>query len=118
MMDKPDTPYYAVIFQATLRADRATATDPASGQDYAAANEEMFALVAEQPGYLGYESYTRTDGVGMTISYWESLDAIAAWRRLADHARAQGNGRRLWYGWYEVETVKVERHHVFGAPSV
>jgi heme-degrading monooxygenase HmoA len=62
----PTPPYYAVIF-TSLR------TQEDSG--YAAMADAMFALAARQPGFLGVES--AREGLSITVSYWESLEAIA-----------------------------------------
>src|SRR3546814_11032024 len=64
---------YAVVF-SSLRRD---------GDDdgYAAAADRMVELAREQPGFLGVESTRGADGFGITVSYWESEEAIRAWRR-------------------------------------
>ena len=59
----------------------------------AAYADRMLALAAEQPGYLGVESVRGADGVGITVSYWSSLEAIRAWRVHAEHRLAQEKGR-------------------------
>ena len=64
----PDPPYYAVIFASTASSDTA---------DYAEAAARMTALAARQPGFLGVDS-ARSDGVGITVSYWETEAAIRA----------------------------------------
>lgn len=99
----PAPPYYAVIF-TTLR------TDIEEGYDLMAAR--MAALAAEQPGYLGLES-TR-DGLGITVSYWESLEAIKHWKNQADHMVARKMGREKWYSAYKTRICKVERDYDMG----
>lgn len=97
----PKPPYYAVIF-TSLRTDA----------DHAAYNEmavKMDELAATQPGYLGVES--AREGLGITVSYWESLEAIAAWKRNAAHQVAQKNGRESWYSSFKVRISKVERDY-------
>jgi heme-degrading monooxygenase HmoA len=69
----------------------------------------MDALAALQPGYLGAES--ARDGIGITVSYWESLDAIAAWKRNAEHMVAQKLGREAWYTAFKTRICKVERDY-------
>jgi heme-degrading monooxygenase HmoA len=95
----PKPPYYAVIF-TSLRTDE----DHAAYSDMAA---KMEALAATQPGYLGVES--ARDGLGITVSYWESLEAIAAWKRNAAHQIAQKRGREAWYAAFKLRVAKVER---------
>jgi len=96
----PDPPYWAVIFSS-----RRTEGD----RGYAAMAERMEQLAAEQPGYLGIESTRDEDGLGITVSYWASEEALRAWKANAEHRIAQETGRREWYAEYTVRIAKVER---------
>lgn len=98
----PTPPYYAVIFTNVSRG-----TDP----DYATTAERMVELASQQPGFLGIES--ARDGLGITVSYWQSLDAIAAWKADAEHQLAQQRGREDWYECYTTRVAKVERDYSF-----
>lgn len=71
--------------------------------------ERMFELASTQPGFLGVESARDADGFGITISYWSSAEAIAAWKAHLDHKPAQEAGKRVWYADYQVKIAKVER---------
>lgn len=99
------TPYYAVIF-TSLRSD---------GDDagYAAMAERMVELASQQPGFLGVESARGADGVGITVSYWENLEAIRLWREHAEHRLAQAKGRSTWYQNYRLRICRVERDTQF-----
>ena len=96
----PAPPYYAVIFTSTLSAD---------DTDYAAMATRMVELAAEQPGFLGLES--ARENVGITVSYWRDLAAIAAWKANAEHREAQRLGRERWYGGFRLRIAKVERDY-------
>jgi heme-degrading monooxygenase HmoA len=99
----PEPPYYAVIFTRIANDDDA---------GYAAAANRMLELAAEQPGFLGIESVSAPasgGGTGITVSYWESEDAIAAWRAHAEHAAVRDTGRARWYDGYELRVARVER---------
>lgn len=72
-------------------------------------SDRMAELAAGQPGYLGVESARGSDGFGITVSYWVSLEAIAAWKAHAEHRIAQETGRKLWYEHYELRIARVER---------
>lgn len=98
----PNPPYYAVIF-SNLR----TETD----EGYGEMAKEMVRLASIQPGYLGHESVR--DGLGITISYWESLEAIKAWKANSDHLLAQKFGREKWYSAYKTRIARVERDYGF-----
>jgi heme-degrading monooxygenase HmoA len=94
-------PYYAVIFTS-----RRTAADAAG---YEAMAERMLELASQQPGFLGVESARGDDGLGITVSYWESEAAISAWREDAEHRLAQQHGRQRWYAWFALRVCRVER---------
>lgn len=95
-------PYYAVIFTSTQ-------TDTLEG--YSEMAEHMEVLAKQQPGFLGMES--ARNGLGITVSYWESLDAIKSWKLQSDHLVAQQKGRSDFYNWYKVRICKVERDYEF-----
>ena len=97
----PAPPYYAVVF-ASQRND----ADP---EAYAAAAEHMLELARQQPGFLGVESARDGGGFGITVSYWESEEAIRAWREHAEHAEVRERGRRDWYSHFELRVARVER---------
>lgn len=96
----PPPPYYAVIF---------TSIRTLVEEDYAEMAEEMVRLAAIQPGYLGHES--AREGLGITISYWESLASIQAWKANADHLIAQKFGREKWYAAFKTRIALVERDY-------
>ena len=96
----PTPPYYAVIF-TNLR------TDIDAGYEEMAL--EMVRLAAEQPGYLGQES--ARSALGITISYWDSLEAIKAWKVNSEHQLAQKYGREKWYSAYQTRIALVERDY-------
>lgn len=96
----PEPPYYAVIFTSRR-------TDVDAG--YGAASDRMVELASAQPGFLGVESARGPDGLGITVSYWESEEAIANWRRHAEHLLAQKRGRDEWYEEFVTRVARVER---------
>jgi heme-degrading monooxygenase HmoA len=99
----PDPPYFAVIF-STVRNEK-------PGDQYDQTAAAMMTLAAQQPGFLGVE--TAHGDVGITVSYWTDEASIAAWKRDADHAFAQYEGRTRWYDAYELRVARVERAHSF-----
>ena len=98
--DTPEPPYYAVIF---------TSHRTESDHGYGAMAARMIELASQQPGFLGFES-VRED-LGITVSYWESLEAIRNWKQNAEHQEAQRLGRRQWYSGFRVRIAKVEREY-------
>ncbi|MCA0425099.1 MAG: antibiotic biosynthesis monooxygenase [Proteobacteria bacterium] len=103
----PEPPYYAVIF-TTRRTEGDTG--------YAVMAEAMDRLAATMTGYLGVESARGTDGVGITVSYWESEAAIDNWKRNAEHVLARDMGRADWYAHYELRVARVERAYRWTKP--
>ncbi|MEK3836053.1 antibiotic biosynthesis monooxygenase [Paenibacillus sp. FSL M7-0896] len=98
----PQTPYYAVIFTSE-RTDADT--------KYVEMADEMEKLASVQPGFLGVES--AREGVGITVSYWDSLEAIHKWKQNERHLVAQRKGISDWYLAYKTRVCKVERDYGF-----
>ena len=96
----PEPPYYAVIFTSSR-----TSVD----DGYGAMADRMVELASQQPGFLGVESTRGTEGPGITVSYWSSLEAIAAWKANAQHRVAQQSGNQKWYTHFETRIARVER---------
>jgi heme-degrading monooxygenase HmoA len=97
----PQPPYYAAIFTSL----RALVDD----EGYQRTTERMLELAQEQPGFLGVESARSPAGLGITVSYWESEEAIRGWRMHAEHRLAQELGRQKWYSRYALRVCRVER---------
>jgi len=73
--------------------------------------EKMFSLASQQPGFLGAESVRGADGVGITVSYWSSLEAIRDWKQNEEHLVAQAKGKTIWYQQYKIRICTVEREY-------
>ena len=95
-----EKPYYAVIF---------TSERTPGDNGYAEMAKQMQDLAKTQSGYLGIES--ARDEIGITVSYWESLEAITQWKQHADHLAAQQKGITDWYSHYHVRICLVEREY-------
>ncbi len=98
----PPPPYYAVIF-STLRTE--------VDEGYLETAERMEELAKQQEGYLGVES--ARNQLGITVSYWESINAIVKWKNNAEHVIARKQGKALWYQKYQLRICKVEREYGF-----
>lgn len=101
LVTAPCPPYYAVIFTST-RAD--------GNHGYAEAAKRMLDLASQQPGFLGFESARQE--IGISVSYWASLEAIAAWKAHAEHRAAQTRAKD-WYAKFRVRVCRVEREYGF-----
>lgn len=98
----PKPPYYAVIF---------TSTKTNTIEGYAEMAEKMVNLAQKQSGFLGMES--ANSDIGITISYWENLEAIKNWKANSEHLFAQQKGMESWYNSYKTRICKVERDYDF-----
>ena len=98
----PKPPYYAVIF-TSIR------TEGDGGYDHMSSS--MMDLVKDQPGFLGVESVRKE--LGITVSYWKSLESIMAWRHDMEHSVAREKGRSEWYERFQVRICKVEKEYGF-----
>jgi heme-degrading monooxygenase HmoA len=96
------TNYYAVIF---------TSLQTPQTEGYAEMAQQMETLAAKQPGYIAMEH--ASDGIYITVSYWETLEAITHWKNNLDHQEAQKLGKLKWYQWYKLRICKVEREYGF-----
>ena len=94
-------PYYAVIF---------TSTQNENIDGYSEMSDKMETLAKQQSGFLGMDSARNT--VGITVSYWKSLEAIKKWKQQSEHLQAQKKGRQ---DWYNVRVCKVEREYEFNS---
>lgn len=96
--------HYAVVFTAEMAADLAGYADTAG---------RMNELVRQQRGYIG--KYHRMEGNReITISYWENLEAVKAWKAHPEHAAAREQGRSKWYADYRVQLVRIDRFYETG----
>ncbi|KMY31819.1 JEMB protein [Lysinibacillus xylanilyticus] len=97
--------YYAVIFTSKRTVE--------DGEGYAKMAEVMDELAQKQPGFIRVESARNADGKGITVSYWESLEAIQVWRENSKHLVAQQFGKEKWYMQYNVEICQVIKDYSF-----
>ena len=94
---------WAVVFTSRLR----------DVEGYGATADRMEELARAQPGYLGHDSVRGEDGVGITVSYWVSEEAVKAWRANAEHLGAQAMGRDRFYERFRLDVCRVERTYGF-----
>jgi len=100
----PQPPYFAVIF---------TSERTEGEHGYGKMGEKMVELASEQQGFLGIESVRDQNGIGITVSYWDSFEAVKNWKEHALHKVAQEKGKSDWYKRYGLRVCKVERDNFF-----
>lgn len=102
LANTPQPPYYAVIFSSIKKNNDKAYNEMAIKMEH---------LAKQQPGFLGIES--AREEIGITVSYWESLEAIQQWKSNVEHLDAQTKGKKDWYEAYQVRIAKVERAYSF-----
>ena len=100
--ETPKPPYYAVIFTSER-------TEGENG--YGDMSKRMFELAGEQKGFLGVEAAREV--LGITVSYWATLEDIGEWKRNEEHLAAQRKGAETWYQSYKTRICLVERDYGF-----
>jgi heme-degrading monooxygenase HmoA len=94
--------YYAVIFTST------TSDDLNGYQEW---SDKMIELAKSTPGFISVES--ARNAIGITVSYWNDLESISNFKKLADHRYSQQRGREQWYRNYRIRICRVERDYSF-----
>lgn len=92
---------FAVIFSAQRTTD--------DSEGYKLMGDRMMELAQTQPGFVGVETIRGADGFGITVSYWESEEAIRHWKSDAEHQVAQKRGREEWYSSFDLRICRVDR---------
>jgi heme-degrading monooxygenase HmoA len=103
-----DKARFAVIFTSQR--------SQAGHSEYSAAAERMDRLARAQPGFVDVVSARDASGLGITVSYWESLEAVRQWGRHPEHLEIQRQGREQWYDWFDVAVASVDHTRRFVRP--
>lgn len=84
-----------------------------AGAEYLELSRRMSALVERTEGFLGIERFrsTTNDGKFLTLSYWQSEEALERWRRNALHCGAQRAGRDSMFRDYRLLVATVVRDY-------
>lgn len=104
----PKPPYFAVIFTSIRTKD---------DNGYDSKSDEIVNIVSKQKGFLGAESVRDSDGFGMTVSYWDSLESINEWKKDIDHIEAKKTGKKVWYKEYMIRICEVKSQNYFQNPN-
>lgn len=99
----PNPPYYAVIFSSKRKQTR-------NEDQYNQMVQKMMELAKQQKGFLGIEHVTGENGFELTISYWNTLEAIQQWKENTAHQAAKQKGEN-WYLQLKTRICKVEQDY-------
>jgi len=96
-----------VIFRNRLRGE--------NPPGYETVANRMVALAQQQPGFRAIKTFTADDGERVTISEFDSIEAVNAWRANVEHLEAQRRGRSEFYAEYLLQTCELLREKKFSA---
>ncbi|MGD9867808.1 MAG: antibiotic biosynthesis monooxygenase [Hyphomicrobiales bacterium] len=88
---------------------------PAEGrkQEYLDLAGELRPLLEKMDGFLSVERFESLyePGKMLSLSVWENEEAVAAWRKVAEHRAAQAKGRRELFADYRLRVAGVIRDY-------
>lgn len=87
----------------------------AKTKGYAEAAVQMLDAVETQAGFIGSYSSRDETGVGITNSYWSSIESIKKWKDHAAHLTIQKKGREQWYQWYQIQICEILRSNNYSS---
>jgi heme-degrading monooxygenase HmoA len=96
-----------VVFRNRLRG--------ANPPGYESVAERMVELARQQPGFRAIKTFAAEDGERVTISEFDSIEAVNAWRANLEHLEAQRRGRAEFYAEYSLQTCELVREATFSA---
>ncbi|NEX94144.1 antibiotic biosynthesis monooxygenase [Caulobacter sp. 17J65-9] len=95
----------AVIFEAWPAEGRA--------QDYFDIAEALRPVLEQMDGFVSVERFASVSEPGklLSLSFWRDEAAAARWRDLAEHRRAQAQGRAGVFADYRLRVAEVSRDY-------
>ena len=93
---------------------------------YASGKERYFELagqlkiiLAKQPGFISVERFQSLidEEKLLSLSFWESEQAIVGWRNQLDHLQAQKEGKEKLFKGYRIRVLKTMRDYDFSADA-
>lgn len=103
LLETPAPPYFAVIFKFQMEDIDLT--------EYRSRSGALMERAIQLPGFYGEEAIRLENGQGLSISYWQSLEAIKEWRADPDHTATRAEGIRSWYNSYDLRVARINRAH-------
>jgi len=92
---------YVILFEAIPHPERV--------DEYFAWSKELFEALYQQPGFLGIDRAKSiyTEDKLLSISFWESEEAIDAWADHPRHREAQEAGKRGIFKFMRITRMQV-----------
>jgi heme-degrading monooxygenase HmoA len=86
-------------------------------EEYQKVLHRMIELVLQYPGFLGLD-VAHAGMKDITVTYWDSLEAIGKWKRNLEHLSAQKHGKDKWFDAYRVVIAEVKKEYGFILPEL
>lgn len=81
---------------------------PAEYSEYSAL---LHREVESMPGFCKFENWVDSEGYSVSLSYWETLDNLEAWKMFPKHQEAKKKGKWNWYSEYSVEVCQIVKSY-------
>lgn len=85
--------------------------------EYQRTSERMVELVSGMPGFRSIEGFTGEDGRELAIAYFDSDEAVQAWRDHPEHVHTRERGRTEFFDAYDITVAEVIRHYDWSATT-
>ena len=95
----------AVIFEVWIAPDRQ--------QDYLSIAARLKPALERMDGFISIERFQSLSEEGklLSLSFWRDEEAVKAWRKQAEHRKAQALGRQSIFRDYRLRVVSVIRDY-------
>lgn len=103
---------YAVIFEVKVKE---------SGKDqYLAIAGKLREQLVNMDGFISIERFTSLveEGKLLSLSFWESQDAIDKWKANIDHMSAQMQGRESLFEDYRIRVAEVVKDYTMESSTL
>lgn len=96
---------YAVIFEVEVYDE--------GKEQYLSIAAKLKEQLIKQKGFISIERFESlvTQGKLLSLSFWETKEAIAVWKKNLDHMSAQTKGRATLFKDYRIRIAKVEKDY-------
>jgi heme-degrading monooxygenase HmoA len=96
---------HAVIFEVWPKTE--------TREEYLGIAADLKQVLEEVDGFVSVERFESLTEPGkiLSLSFWRDEEAIARWRALAEHRRAQSKGRNRLFEDYRLRVVSVVRDY-------
>lgn len=103
---------YAVIFEVEINSG--------GKESYLAIAARLKEILVKMPGFISIERFESLvkEGKLLSLSFWENMDSIDAWKTNLEHIQAQQKGRESIFKDYRIRVAKVERDYTMKTSSL